>query len=288
MLERLDRMLVAVRDRAKAAETFARVLDAQPLREAASAHLAARATVLALGESEIELWQPEGNGPARAFLDRWGEGLLAAGYATGDVAALAARLAQRGVAPVREGDRLYVPAEATGGFPMAISATMPVREATGAVSFFYEATHALDADWRSAAARHADLFALDPSRFSPIASPRFGYEGTLTLFDPPARLDRIELSQTFAGQPGAMRRFVEKRGGAGLYMCFAEANDFDALKARLIAAGAQFAARAGDIAAERDGLWIHPRSLHGMLLGVSRATFAWTWSGRPELVRPAP
>ena len=41
-----------------------------------------------------------------------------------------------------------------------------------------------------------------------------------------------------------VRRFVEKRGGAGLYMCFAEANDFDALKARLLEVGAQFAARA--------------------------------------------
>lgn len=287
MLERVDRMLLAVRDLEKAAETFARVLDARPVRETSSAHLGARATVLALGESEIELWQPEGPGPARTFLDRWGEGLLAAGYSSGRLDALAARLAQKGAAVVREGDRLYVPGDATGGFPMAISPAA-ARSGTGAVSFFYEATHALDADWRPVAARYADLFALDAARFSPIESRRFGYEGTLTLFDPPARLDRIELSQTFADQPGAMRRFVEKRGGAGLYMCFAEANDFDALKARLIREGAQFAARAGDIAAERDGLWIHPRSLHGMLLGVSRATFAWTWSGRADLVRPAP
>ncbi|MCC6211299.1 MAG: VOC family protein [Burkholderiales bacterium] len=280
-------MLVAVRDRGKAAETFARVLDARPAREAASAHLAARATVLALGESEIELWQPEGTGPTQAFLERWGEGLLAAGYSCGRLDTLAERLAQRGVALVREGDRLYVPGETTGGLPMAISPAA-ARSGTGAVRFFYEATHAFDGDWRPVAARYAELFALDAARFSPIASERFGYEGTLTLFDPPARLDRVELSQTFAGRPGAMRRFVEKRGGAGLYMCFAEAGDFDALKARLIHAGAQFAARAGDIAAERDGLWVHPRSLHGMLLGVSRASFAWTWSGRPDLVKPAP
>ncbi len=287
MLERLDRMLVAVRDRAKAAETFARALDAQPLRDAASAHLGARGTVLALGESEIELWQPEGAGPARDFLERWGEGLLAAGYSTLRVDALAARLAQHGVDCVREGDRLYVPADATGGFPMVISPAA-ARRGVGAISHVYEATHALAGDWRVAERRYVELLGLDATRFSPIASERFGYEGTLTLFDPPARLDRIEISQAFAGHAGAMRRFVEKRGGAGLYMCFAEANDFDALKARLIAVGAQFAARAGDIAAERDGLWIHPKSLHGMLLGVSRATFAWTWSGRPDLVRPAP
>lgn len=287
MLERLDRMLLAVRDREKAAETFARVLAAKPVREAASAHLAARGTVMALGESEIELWQPEGAGPAQAHLERWGEGLIAAGYSTSSLDALATRLAQQCVEVAREGDRLYVPADATGGFPMVISPSV-ARRGEGAVSFLYEATHALASDWRVAAQRYVDLFALDATRFSPIASERFGYEGTLTLFDPPARLDRIEISQAFAGHAGAMRRFVEKRGGAGLYMCFAEANDFDALKARLISAGAQFAARAGDIAAERDGLWIHPKSLHGMLLGVSRESFAWTWSGRPGLVRPAP
>ncbi len=130
------------------------------------------------------------------------------------------------------------------------------------------------------------MFGLDPARFSPISSKRFGYEGTLTLFDPPARLDRIELSQTFADRPGAMRRFVERRGGDSLYMCYIETHDFDALKARLLEAGAALIPRGPDIAVERDGLWVHPKSLHGMLLGVSRTTLAWEWSGRPELVEP--
>ena len=81
------------------------------------------------------------------------------------------------------------------------------------------------------------IFALRQSRFSEIGNERFGYQGTLTLFDPPNRLDRIELSQTFADQPGAMRRFVERRGDS-LYMCFVETDSFDALRDRLVAAGA--------------------------------------------------
>ncbi len=285
MLERADRMLLAVRDRDRATDTFVRLLGARPAREEQSAYLGARCSVVSLGESEVELCQPDGPGAARDFLERRGEGLLAAGYSTSRPDELAARLDARGVRFTREGDRLHVPAAATGGFPMAISRTAE-RPRVGSLGFFYEATHALDTDWREAAARYADLFGLDAARFSPIASERFGYQGTLTLFDPPARLDRIELSQTDAGRPGAMRRFVEKRGGSGLYMCFAEAHDFDGLKQRLLQAGAQFAARGGDVAAERDGLWVHPKSLHGMLLGVSRASFAWTWSGRPGLVAP--
>jgi hypothetical protein len=152
------------------------------------------------------------------------------------------------------------------------------------VSYFYEATNALDTDWRVVADRYSKMFGLDASRFSPIESKRFGYEGTLTLFDPPARLDRIELSQTFADQPGTMRRFVERRGGDALNMCFIETDEFDTLKQRLLDAGATLTARGGDIATERDGMWVHPKNLHGLLLGISRGMFAWEWSGRPDLV----
>jgi hypothetical protein len=33
-----------------------------------------------------------------------------------------------------------------------------------------------------------------------------------------------------------------------------------------------------------DQLWLHPPALGGMMLGVSRPTMAWRWSGRPERV----
>jgi len=285
MLERVDRMLLAVLDRAQAARTFERLLGAVADREETSAHLGARRTILRVGESELELCEPTGPGPVADFIDRWGEGLFAAGYATSRLEALAAHLDRIGVGYAREDGQLHLPGSATAGFPMVISAVAE-RPRVGPVSFFYEATNTLDSDWRAVAQRYADMFGLDPSRFSPIASERFGYEGTLTLFDPPARLDRIELSQTFADRPGAMRRFVERRGGDSLYMCYVETHDFDALKARLLDAGAALIPRGPDIAGERDGLWVHPKSLHGMLLGVSRTTLAWEWSGRPELVQP--
>ncbi|HPA89951.1 MAG TPA: VOC family protein [Quisquiliibacterium sp.] len=285
MLERVDRMLLAVRHRARATETFVRLLGAAPARETHSAHLSATVSVLSLGESEIELCEPSGPGLVRDHLDRWGEGPLFAGYSTSRLDALADRLRARGAAFLREGERLYVPGTTTFGFPMAISPSAQ-RPRVGPVSFLYEATNTLDTDWRTVAARYADLFDLDASKFSPIGSERFGYEGTLTLFDPPARLDRIELSQTFADRPSAMRRFVERRGGDSLYMCYVETHDFDALKARLLAAGATLTPRSGRIEDEREGAWVHPKDLHGLLLGISRTTLAWEWSGRPELVTP--
>ncbi len=285
MLERVDRMQVVVADRAKAADTFGRLLGAQAHREAGSEALNAERSVMRVGESELELVQPVGPGPARDHLERWGEGLFAAGYSTRQFDALAERLSRQGVAFRREGQQLHIPGTSTAGFPMVISPHAE-RERVGPVSFFYEATNSLDSDWRLVARRYTEMFGLDASRFSEIGSDRFGYEGTLTLFDPPARLDRIELSQTFANKPSAMRRFVERRGGDSLYMCYIETHDFDALKARLLAEGATLTPREGDIAREREGLWVHPKNLHGVLLGVSRTTLAWEWSGRPELVQP--
>jgi hypothetical protein len=103
-----------------------------------------------------------------------------------------------------------------------------------------------------------------------------------------------------------MGRWVVRRGDS-LYMAYIETHDLAAIIARLDGAGARWTPRgappggvrttptgAGDGAAdgaaqegERDGLWVHPSALHGLLLGVSRTTLAWEWSGRRELVTRA-
>jgi catechol-2,3-dioxygenase len=70
MLERVDRVQLTVRDRKAAARTFGDILGAGPVEESDSAHLGARRTVLALGESEVELCEPVGPGPALIILSR--------------------------------------------------------------------------------------------------------------------------------------------------------------------------------------------------------------------------
>ncbi len=281
MLDRVDRVQLAVRDRAAAARTFVALLGASPAREADAAYLGARRTVLRLGESEVELCEPAEAGPVRAHLDRWGEGLFAAGFSVGDVTEIHARLADRGVAFAEDGDQTYLEPEATAGMRVVLT---PTRPGPPAGARLYEVTNTLVSDWKAAADLYTRLFGLDSSRFSPIRSERFGYVGTLTLFDPPARLDRIELSQVVS-PTSAMGRWAARRGDS-LYMCYLESDDVAGLVARLAAVGARWTPRGGDPARERDGLWIHPSALHGLLLGVSRRTLAWEWSGRPELVAP--
>ncbi len=278
MLQRIDRMQLAVRDRAAAADTFRDILGAEQVREDAVHLLAARRTVVQAGESEFELLEPAGDGPVAAHLERWPEGLFAAGFSTDDLDGLSARLSQKGVRWTEEGGQVYIEPDQTTGMRMVVSPSAQ-RSQAGLITWLYEVTHIVP-DHRQAAAFYADTFALDASRFAPIKSERYGYAGTLTLFDPPARLDRIELTQI--SEPSlAMGRFFARRGPS-IYMCFAEANEVSAIARRLERRGARFAAAPDP---DEGSLFVHPSALHGVLLGVSRTHVAWTWSGRPELAR---
>ena len=284
MLERVDRVQLVVKDRQAAARTFAEVLGAQPLREAPSAHLGAARLVLALGSSEVELCEPTGPGLAADHLRSHGEGLMTAGFSTRDMAALTANLERHGCRFAPEGAQVYLDQSETLGMRVVLTPDA-ARPSVGLVSHLYEVTNTLISDWRAAADRYARIFDLDPSRFSPIASERFGYVGTLAMFNPKDRLDRIEISQV-TNVKSAMGRWAARRGDS-LYMCYVETDDVRPIIGRLAARAGRFTTRGPDPATERDGLWVHPSALCGLLLGVSRTTVGWEWSGQPARVRPA-
>ncbi|MEX2237667.1 MAG: VOC family protein [Dehalococcoidia bacterium] len=277
MLSRVDRVQLVVRDCDEAAATFAAIFDAKRVRDDEIQLYAARRTVVRAGISEFELLEPAGAGPVRDFADQRGEGLFAAGFSTADMTALAAHLTDAGVEWREEDGQLFIEPSQTRGMRTVISKAEE-RHPVGLISFLYEVTNIV-ADAEAAANQYADMFGLDPSRFSPINSHGYGYSGTLTLFNPPEELDRIEITQTY--DRGAMGRFYEKFGES-LYMCFIEAPDLNKLAERLDARGARWTPDPMP-----DSLFLHPTALHGMLMGVSRTTHAWTWSGHPELVQPA-
>ncbi|MFZ5783448.1 MAG: hypothetical protein ACOY4R_24880 [Pseudomonadota bacterium] len=284
MLDRCDRVQIAVRDAATAAVRFVRLLGGEVARRDHSRHLAARRTILAIGESEFELCEADGAGATQDFLARRGEGLMTAGYCTADLDGMVSRWEGLGIGYDLDGGQLYLSPDATFGLPIVISEST-YRPRVGPVSFLYETTNTLKTDWRRVAAVYAGLFGLDPARFSEIGSERFGYVGTLTLFDPPNRLDRIELSQA-TDEVNAMGRFVKKHGDS-LYMCYVETHDWPAVRGRLLEAGARYTPRGSDPATDPDGGWVHPKELHGLLLGISRTGLAWEWSGREDLVPKA-
>lgn len=279
MLEHVDRVQIAVRDRAAAAQTFIDVFDGELVKDDEVRVLGAKRRVVHAGTSEFELLEPDGDGPVQAYIQEWGEGLFAAGFSTNDVAALASRLQSKGVRSTDEGGQLFIAPDQTPGLRMVISQEV-ARPMIGLMRYLYEATNLIN-DHVAAANFYTDRFGLDASRFVPIKSKQYGYDGQLTLFNPPERLDRIELSH-ITDDTRPMGRFMTRRGGETLYMCYIEAEEIAPIVQRLDKRGMRYAGRDPQ-SPNPEGIFLHPSTLHGVLMGCSRTNLAWVWSGRPEL-----
>jgi hypothetical protein len=254
VLTRVDRIQVATVDARPVVRAWQRLLDAGRVREDRVAPLTAKRSVLRAGSSEVEVLEPDGVGPLANWLGRTGGGLFAGGFATPDPEAMAAHLRGQGLAFDTAGEQ------------------------AGLLRALYEVTSLIE-DWEAAASRIATLFGLDPAHFQAIHSDQFGYTGALTLFRPDA-LDRIEAITPFDGSRTMGRYF--RRKGPRLYMAYAEAHDTAYLRDRLLelAPGGW----TGPSQGLPDNLYIHPAVLGGVMLGVSRPSFAWSWSGHPERV----
>lgn len=279
MLKTMGGVVLAVRDLAAARKTFEALFDTMEYASQHSDINNADITLLSCGADLIGLASPTGDGAVAEHLDRWGEGLFAALFTTDDVSDIADRAKQRDVGLVEESGVLYLDPAATFGLRMLVT-PYEAREPAGIISFIYEVTH-LVRDWKSSSAFLTDLFGLEGAKFSPIRSDQYGYEGVLTLFDPPDKLDRIEVVYPHDTEK-AMGRYFQKRG-EGPYMFFMETHDMPALRERLKAAGARFAPEQEP--EQPTSLFVHPTSTHGVLIGVSPTNLAWVWSGRPELAR---
>ncbi len=282
MLKRVDRVQIAVADRAAAERVASGVFGAELLRRDDLKLLGAKRSTMQAGASIIELLEANGAGGIADFVARWSGGLYGAGFSVADLDQAARHFDKLGVRYAREAGQLYLDRGATLGINAVISQHHE-RAPVGAIKWIYEVTNPVS-NWHEAAECYTRLFALDASKFSPIESKEFGYTGTLTLFDPPARLDRIEIAEITRSDL-AMGRFHRKRGDS-LYMFFVETDDVGAIEERLKARGGRFASSRPDAAGLAE-MFIHPTAFLGVLIGVSRTEHAWTWSGDPERARRA-
>jgi hypothetical protein len=275
VLTRIDRVVLAVPDRGPVVDAWGQLLGAELDSEDKVDALGARRTRLRLGTGRVDLLEPDGSGPVQDAVGRRGGHLYAAGAATPDLSDLIVALQRRGVEHVAEGSHPdgEVWVDAGRGLRMVIDLDRPL-DPLGRVDELYEVTN-LVADADASAAAFADLFGLHPSAFQPIASTEYGYAGTLTLFDPD-HLHRIEVIHPHDGSK-TMGRYFAKHGES-LYMCFAETGELSAITDDLRERGAPHTA-VGD-----HTTFIHPQALGGAMVGLSRRTYAWTWSGHPERV----
>lgn len=287
MLERIDRVQLVVPDRGKAAEGWRDLLGAEIAGMDTVQCLNAHRTSLRLGRGWVELLSPDGSGAVADALGNRGAHLFSAGVSTKDLKDVLAILKTHGVTPVVEGEQAFVDPGQTAnpGLRVVISSDESL-EKVGDIEFFYEVT-LLAGDSHAVSDHVAALFGLDGDVFVPINSERYGYDGVLTLFHPD-RLHRFE-AITPTDPAKTMGRFFDRTGDS-YYMAFAESGALFEIEQRALARGAGYTS---DPPAEDRGgaaintLFLHPSALGGMMLGISRPTQAWQWSGHPERVEPA-
>jgi len=276
MLDRVDRIQMTAPNASGVARRWCELLDASVVGEDPVAPLGAIRVTVAVGDSLLEILEPTEPGIAQAHLDLGAGGPMSIGFATSNMDALHDHLARLNIHGVAIGDQLLLQPEALGipGLAVLVS-PHEERSRVGLMRNLYEATH-LTADAARTTAEFARIFDLDATAFVPIQSEQYGYDGTLTLIDP-SRLDRVETIHPF-DESKTMGRFF-KRFGPSMYMCYGETDDLGGVRdrAKALAAGDWTGSDDND-----DGLFIHPRALGGLMLGVSRTTHAWTWSGYPE------
>jgi len=287
MLMEIDRYQLAVPDASAVVERWQRLLGAEIQSTDRLSLLGAKRTSMRIATGIVEVLEPDGNGViADAIKRRKGAHLFSAGASCADLTQMTGHLESNNYPYTQEGKQLFVVGEEIGipGLRLVLS-TQEARTKVGNLDFLYEAT-ILAQHPTELTTRFAQVFALDAQEFVSIDSPRFGYDGTLTLFRENL-LHRFEVIAPL-DKDKTMGRFFSKVG-ACLYMGFAETADIWKIEQTLKESGEGYTV---DRPADRsdalpaDQLWLHPATLGGMMLGLSRPTMAWRWSGHPERVRP--
>jgi hypothetical protein len=284
MLTEIDRVQLITPDAAGAAEKWRALVGAEEVGRDTSAALRARRITLRAGVSDIELLEPDGTGIVETELKRRGRAhLFAAGAVSPEPAKVAAHARENGASHGTEGDQHFLRFDIEGAPIHFVISPPSERRRVGDLDFLYEAT-VLAADQAKAVDRISEVFALDKTHFTTITSEHFGYTGVLTLFRA-GLLHRFEVI-TPTDMTKTMGRFYA-RERASFYMGFAESGRMVEIerRARELNAGLTVDRPEGRaVEKSADQIWLHPPALGGMMLGISRPTMAWRWSGHPERV----
>ena len=284
MLTEIDRVVLATPDAASAARAWQARVGAEEIGRDRNSLLSARRITMRAGTSDIELFEPDGGGLVADELKRRGRAhLFAAGASSPDAGKVAEIALRNGATHHRDGGRHVITIEIEDQPIRFVISDVSRRERAGDLDFLYEAT-VLAADQARAVDRISKVFALDPSHFTTITSEAFGYTGVLTLFRP-GQLHRFEVITPTDMSKTMGRYYTRER--ASFYMAFAESAEMVRIERSAKEANAGItidrpAQRSADRTA--DQLWLHPPALGGMMLGISRPSMAWRWSGHPERV----
>lgn len=286
MLSRIDRLQLAVPDAQGAAEGWIRILGAELEAQDKLKGLAAKRHTLRVGNGRVELLEPDGSGAVQEAVAKRSGHLFSAGVSTNDLHGLISHLQDQNLEPFTESEQCFLDPSVTGNFGLRVVISPEEKlDKVGEIDFFYEVTLLVhNADER--VRQFASIFGLDGDVFVPISSDNYGYKGSLTLFHPD-NLDRFEMITPNVPEKTMGRFFT--RFGDSYYMAYAESAAIKTLEDRVREGKYGFTVTPANKSADRmaDTLFIHPPALGGMMLGISRPTVAWSWSGTPGKVEPA-
>lgn len=260
MLERTDRLALAVPAADAAIETYKQLFDCVVVDDRKDAEAGARRVTLQWGQDQLELMEPVGPGPVRDFLKSERSGVFAGGFSLSDPAALAARLEDKGLKVyAQEEDRFVVFPADFHGIGIILSKRVD-RQRVGLNDKIWQITYAvphLAVELESCTA----LLSLDDKYTNKYESEAFGYFGAITWFEAKdgGLLDSLEYLEP-KDPDKAVARFV-KRNGSGIYMASIETDDIPEIKERVVSTGPGWTGTTF-------GGFIHPRRLHGLLVGL--------------------
>lgn len=173
LLERTDRIALAVKEATPAIETYARIFDTQVVDNRHDRQAGARRVTLQWGRDQLELFEPAGPGPAADFIDRGRRGLFLGGFSLADPAALAAHLEHEGVRVLDQGgDRFVVFPQDRDGTGVILSKRVE-RERVGLNDKIWQITYAVT-DRASSIAKYDRLFKTSGMFTNLYVSERFG------------------------------------------------------------------------------------------------------------------
>jgi hypothetical protein len=293
MLERTDRLALAVQDRKAAAETFERIFDARVVDDTDDAVLGAKRLTLQWGHDQLELVEPAGPGAVTRYFEEDKRGIFLGGFALADPAALAGHIERQGIRVHESGpDRFVILPEDLSGTGVILSKHVE-RERVGIADSIAQISFAV-AGLDRALSTYVPAFKLE-DKYTRRSGGRsmYGYQSAVIWFDPLRQggrnegvLDSLELLDPMVdpdptvGRSGADRidasqavaRFVQ-RNGQGIYLSSIISEDADEIIRRI--------SPNEPLPSDRviKG-FAHPRHLHGLFLGIT--TYA-TWNA----IRPA-
>ncbi|MEL7186880.1 MAG: hypothetical protein AAFN50_10685 [Pseudomonadota bacterium] len=279
MLDQTDRLALAVPDADQAAAGLNSLFDSIIVDDSVDPDANARRVTLQWGFDQLELYEPQGPGPAADFIESGKRGLFAGGFSLADPAGVAARIEEAGIPVTQQGDRFVIYPDDLRGTGVILS-PLNQHERVGLMEKIWQITYTIP-DLDEGVAFYTDLFGVEDKFTSRYTSARWGYDAAITWFD--ARkghvLDSLEYLDPFEHDKAA-GRFLKRTGGTGgIYMASTHTDDLPLIRERVISTGGGWEGSANGSMG-----FIHPRRTSGLLLTV--CSYDEMDEGRPTAENP--